>query len=111
LGFTPFRQNLTQRLTSPDQLFRWSGPTFLAIIERAAPIEQVKKELHYLLSGKLENIHHVGTRAIPLPVNAAWKVLPLFEMGCFEIVTQTIDTFVSAQLPSTGDQNMPSRSA
>ena len=86
--------HLAQGLTAGDQLFRWSGPAFLAVIERPNSIEAVRRETASLASVRLEKVLHVRARTALVIVSAAWNVLPVPGALSLDQLVRQIDSFV-----------------
>jgi diguanylate cyclase (GGDEF)-like protein len=85
-----------QRSLPPgDQLFRWTGASFLALLLRSAKIETVREEIKYLLEQKLEFKVRTATRSIRLPVTARWTLFPT--MASSRLLIEKIDAFASPQ--------------
>jgi GGDEF domain-containing protein len=82
-------------LPPEDQLFRWTGASFLALLLRPAKIETLREEIRYLLEQKLEYTVRTATRSIRLPVTARWTLFPT--MASSRLLIQRIDTFASLQ--------------
>ncbi len=84
-------------LSAQDRLFRWRGPSILALLERSESLERVRMELSRIASFKLEKMVDIGTRSVLLPVSACWTVFPM--MAPVSLLATKIDEFVAAQLP------------
>jgi diguanylate cyclase (GGDEF)-like protein len=69
-----FCQHLALGLAPGDLVFRWSGPSFLAIFNRFETAEQARAEMRRTLSVNLETSVEVGGRAVNLPISVLWMV-------------------------------------
>jgi GGDEF domain-containing protein len=93
-----FSRHLIQGLPASDQMFRWSGPAFVALLERDAAVADVQKELQNLMAGKLEKQLRVAGRMVALAVNATWEVFAISGHGSLEGVMAKIDQSITAQM-------------
>ena len=83
--------HLARELEAGDRLFRWSGPSFLVLMERLDPLETVRREIAHLTSMRLERLLHLKTRSALVVVTAHWSVFPLFNGDSADQVAQAID--------------------
>lgn len=91
-----FSVHLAQGLAGDAQLYRWSGPAFVVILERLDSVERVRREIAALASVRLEKLLQLNTRTALLVVSAAWEVFPLYSGPSPEELIRQIDTFVTA---------------
>jgi GGDEF domain-containing protein len=68
---------LSLNLSNADQIFRWSGPAFVALLERDQTLDAVRAEIGNISSRNLESIFDVGGRPVLLPITASSLVIPL----------------------------------
>lgn len=87
-------EQLRQKLSVADRLFRWSGPAFVALLEREESIGAVRTEIARITSKNLEKIFEVGGRPVLLPVTASWLVIPLTQPSMK--VNKTIEKFIAS---------------
>jgi diguanylate cyclase (GGDEF)-like protein len=85
-------RHLAQRLPA-DKLYRWRGPTLLAIVEREAPIEELQKQLRQIASAKLEKTIHLNERVVRLLISFSWTLFPLHDQKAPETLFQNLDVF------------------
>jgi len=76
---TLFRQHLAEHLEEGDQLFRWTGPVFLALIDRPSLPEGVRAEVKRVTSKKLETTVQIGSRFVLLPVSSSALIISLLD--------------------------------
>jgi GGDEF domain-containing protein len=81
-------------LNERDQLFRWSGPSFVALLEREAPIEQVKREIGRVAKMRVEDLIEIDSRSVLLPISASWTVFP--KLSSARLLMSKIDEFVTS---------------
>jgi GGDEF domain-containing protein len=84
-------------ISEGDRLFRWSGPTLVALMSRQESIDQVRGSLKRLLDVKLDNEVNVGDRSAIIPLSVAWSVMGLIPPAVN--IPSFIDRFVAAQTP------------
>lgn len=88
-----FAEFIGTRLRPGCQLFRWTGPAFLLLIERASRPETVREELSALMAQNCEHHVQTATRSIHLPVKCRWTLLPM--MVAPRLLMQRIDNFIA----------------
>lgn len=87
-------QHLATTVTrATDSLFRWSGPAFVAIIERPESELAVNTEIQRLISSPLSRFFETSSRSVYLPVRVTAEVIPLYETT-FAEVTDKVEHFV-----------------
>lgn len=86
-----FRKNLALRA----QLFRWQGPTLLAVLTRTERLEEVRAEVRQFADIRLESTVELGQRSVLIPVSANWCVLPVLPPQ--STLLKQIDVFTAAQ--------------
>jgi GGDEF domain-containing protein len=92
---TLFRQHLAEHLEEGDQLFRWTGPVFLALIDRPSLPEGVRAEVKRVTSKKLETTVQIGSRFVLLPVSSSALVISLREAESAATIIEQVDAFVA----------------
>jgi diguanylate cyclase (GGDEF)-like protein/PAS domain S-box-containing protein len=70
--------HLAQDLAAGDRLFRWSGPSFLILLDRMDALEEVRGEIARLTSMKLERLFHLKTRAAVVAVSGTSTLVQVF---------------------------------
>lgn len=87
-------QHIASRLTHPnDRLYRWSGPAFLAIIERSEPYLAVSNDVQRMISVPLSRFIETPSRSVYLPMKVTADVFPLFKTT-HEEAMRRIERFV-----------------
>jgi GGDEF domain-containing protein len=76
-----------------DSLFRWSGPAFVAILERAESESAVNSEIQRLISSPFSRFFETSSRSVYLPMKITGKVIPLFDTNFAEVSGQ-LDNFI-----------------
>ncbi|MBZ5591739.1 MAG: GGDEF domain-containing protein [Acidobacteriia bacterium] len=95
-----FQQHLRQDLKPGDHLFRWTGPVFLILMERATLPESVRARVNHLTSAKLESTVQLDSRSVLLPVRSTSAVFSLFEAPSTAALVQQIEAFIAGQMRS-----------
>lgn len=93
-----YLEELRTRLASADQIFRWSGPAFLVLLQRPERIEQVREQLRYAFAGKIERNFELSNRSVLLSISATWA---LFSAAVpVEDLMIQLDGFLATQNPA-----------
>lgn len=71
-----FSQHIGQNMRGRDQLLRWHGPCFLALLDRQVPIEKVRVEVARIAATCRELTIQLGPRSVSLAVSLRWSVYP-----------------------------------
>ena len=71
-----------------DSLFRWSGPAFVAVLERPDSSSTVSAEVQRLISAPFSRFFETSSRSVYLPVKVTATVIPLFETNYAEVSAQ-----------------------
>jgi GGDEF domain-containing protein len=89
-------QHISSRLTrANDLLFRWSGPAFLALIDRQDPHLAVTNEVQRMITVPLSRFIETPSRSVYLPMKITADVYPLWKTTSEEVMSR-IERFVSA---------------
>jgi hypothetical protein len=75
-------------------LFRWSGPAFLAILEREAGLADVAKEAARVGGAQLEREFELQDRSVLIPISSVFQSFPLSEEKSAEAAVRRIAQFV-----------------
>jgi diguanylate cyclase (GGDEF)-like protein len=89
-----FAEFIGSRVRPGCQLYRWTGPAFLLLIERASRAETVREELSALMAQNCEHHVQTATRSIHLPVKCRWTLLPM--MLAPRLLMQRVDNFIAS---------------
>ncbi len=92
---TLFREHLAEHLEEGDRLFRWTGPVFLALLDRPNLADRVRAEVKRVTSKKLETTVQIGSRFVLLPVSSSSLVISLLEAESAAAVIEQVDAFVA----------------
>jgi GGDEF domain-containing protein len=72
-----FVNDIAQKLSHADELFRWTDPTLLALLRSSAKIDRARAEFARLLEQKFEHTIQTASHVVHFPVAKRWSVLPL----------------------------------
>ncbi len=90
-----FAQEVAQRLTGADRLFRWRGPTLLAYLERSGRAQDVRIEVSHIVAAKHEHSIDIGGRSVLLPITARFAVISLKEVHALETIVDAVNSFIT----------------
>jgi diguanylate cyclase (GGDEF)-like protein len=90
-----FATHIRQSLGPGDTIFRWGGPCFVAALERATGISEVRTELGAISNVRLEKTIQVGARVAMVPVASVWSVFSLAESQSVEAVCDKVEQFTT----------------
>lgn len=84
-----------------DQIFRWSGPTMVALLQRPSRLEIIREEVARLMDARCEHTVQTASRTILLPIAARWAVFP--SMAAPRLLFHKIDAFAATNALRTND--------
>lgn len=93
-----FLERLRRRLAPADRIFRWSGTSFVALLEHRHTMGQVRSELDRVASCNAEVTVRLGSGALALATAASWAVFPLQGAASQDAMVRCIDHYVAANL-------------
>lgn len=99
-----FGQHLAQHFAESDRLFRWRGPSFLAILDRTGPEMAVRAEIARIVSTRLEQEIELRGRSVLLPISSSWMLTSLANASV-EQVTEKLDIFSAQQAGAAAGQS------
>ncbi len=76
-----------------DQLFRWAGAAFVAILERQESTLNVSSEVQRIVSAPLSRFFETASRSVYLPIKITATAVPLFDTNYAE-VSAGIEQFI-----------------
>jgi diguanylate cyclase (GGDEF)-like protein len=90
-------EHLRSSLLSGDRLFRWTGPAFVALLERTEAPAEVQVEIERIASAKLKAAVQIGNGSIMLPIARASLLIPLAGVSGPAELTKRMDEFTGEQ--------------
>jgi GGDEF domain-containing protein len=89
-----FGRTVKSRIGKEGELYRWRGPSFVALLERAEPADAVRAEIARFASARVDPVLQVEGRPMKLPLTCAWTVVQLATCEVGADAVQQIDRFV-----------------
>lgn len=90
-----FGQKFKEHASSDLHVFRWSGPTFIALSNRVVPIEDARSDIKRICE-KLPSCEvELETRSASLAVTSRWAVFPI--SGSMPALLRKIEVFSAVQ--------------
>lgn len=86
-------QHIAQQLSPADRLFRWRGPTLLALLQRSAKLQDIRLEVNRIASARLEHVIEIRNRSVLLPISSTSLTLPLAETGSAGKAIDALNSF------------------
>ncbi len=72
-----FAEHVEQQILPTDQLFRWNGPTLVAVMDRNETLERVRAEVRRMVDLNVEEVLTLNGREVTTPIAAEWFVFQL----------------------------------
>ena len=91
------RETVEKHLLPGDQMFRWTGPAIVLLLDRADSLDVVRGHLKRILDARIEETYSLGSRAVLIPISLAWSALKL--VSPLPIAVRQIQTFIASQGP------------
>ena len=98
-------QHFAQQLSNTDQLFRWRGPAFVALLNRQAQTMAVRAEMTKMFAERLRYEVEIGSRTVLLPLSVSWNVFQLGNFNDVQALGIQLDAFVNEGAGSTERPN------
>lgn len=89
--------HLASGVSPGDRLFRWTGPAFVALLERVESRAEVEQEIARIGSAALTVTVQIGNGSVSLPIPALCSLVPLTEVKTFPELAKRIDAFIGEQ--------------
>jgi GGDEF domain-containing protein len=90
-----FSERLVSKLSSKDEVFRWRGPAYGALLNRSGPTDRVRAEVARFASERQEQSLEIDGHAVKVPLGCAWTILHLADCRIGEEACRQIDRFVA----------------
>lgn len=91
-------QHLRQKLRLEDLIFRWSGPAFLALLDRDSTLERVRMELVPVTKARLEKTVEAGGRSVLIPLHFSSNLLTISPTDRPASVINRLDEFLASRV-------------
>jgi GGDEF domain-containing protein len=92
-----FAEQFKKGLSARDKIYRWQGPTLVALLERAERIERVRAEVRQFADVRLDKTTEVGQRTVLIPISAIWTIFPVAPP--LDAFLRQVEAFTAAQVP------------
>jgi GGDEF domain-containing protein len=89
--------SIEKQLVPGDQMFRWSGPAVVLVLQRTESLEMVRGHLKRILDARIEETFSLGTRAVLIPISTSWSAIKL--VPPVGLVIKQIQAFIASQSP------------
>jgi GGDEF domain-containing protein len=90
-------QHLGQNFVENDSLFRWSGPSFLVILEIGSSLAALGRRVKEVATARLEKNIEGNGKSIILPVNCTWLIHKVTAGESAEVAFRKMDAFMVAK--------------
>jgi len=94
LLITEARQ-LEKQFGEHDRLFRWIGPSFIALLDRSGPPETVRSEVNHLCLSQFHANLVLDSRTVLIPLSIRWHLLASADYHSPTEFIGTLQTLVS----------------
>ncbi len=95
---TLFTQHLRQKLRPEDTVFRWSGPAFLALLDRDGTLETVRMDLVPVTKARLEKTVEFKGRSVLLPLHFSCNLLAVSPTDRASLLIDKLDSFIAGKV-------------
>jgi diguanylate cyclase (GGDEF)-like protein len=93
-----FLQHIGASLRPADQLFRWSGPAILALVQRDDPLDAVVLEMRRIAGFKLDQELEIRDRSVMVPLSASVCLVGLTKAMDLTAMAAELDQFAASHL-------------
>jgi diguanylate cyclase (GGDEF)-like protein len=90
-------RHIRTNLPAGDLLFRWSGPTLVAVMPRQCSIDRMRTDLNAIFGKPIQREFTIAGRTVLIPISAAWAVFALIPP--LATILKHVDTFAANQAP------------
>jgi len=90
-----FGEFIEQQILPQDRLFRWGGPTFVILSDRADTLEIIRGQIRRAMDHHLEGTFEVEGRSVFIPISATWSAFQL--TTTVANAEKQIETFTATQ--------------
>ncbi len=92
-----FSQHLAKYMKPGDRLFRWRGPSFVALLSRDTSLDTVRSELKRFSSNKIEHMFDVDNRKVLMRISSDCALISVAADDQKGEVVRRIESFIAAQ--------------
>lgn len=91
-----FLRHLMSSFADVDELYRWSGPAFLALVHRKGGIISLRQEVSKITNQRMEETLVVNKRELLIPISASGLVLDVGGSHSAENIVEAIEHFAKS---------------
>jgi diguanylate cyclase (GGDEF)-like protein len=91
------KAHIEQSLLPFDRLYRWRGPSFLALLKRLDAVESVREEVSRIATARLETMVEMGNKSVLIPIGVHSAVFAV--ASPLRLLTHRIDALVASHMP------------
>lgn len=92
------KTHIQKALRPADRLYRWRGPSFLALLKRPDAVDTVHTEMQRVNMSKLEKTVEIGNKFVLLPIGVHSAIFAV--SSSVRLLTHKIDAFVATHVPT-----------
>jgi GGDEF domain-containing protein len=89
--------HLASGLSPGDRFFRWTGPAFVALMERVESPAEIEQEINRIGAVPLKVTVQIGNGSVSLPVSTLPLLVPLTGVKALPDLTKQMDAFIGEQ--------------
>lgn len=89
--------HLASGVSPGDRLFRWTGPAFVALLERVESRAEVEQEINRIGATRLKVTVQIGNGSVSLPIPTLSLLVPLTDVKTFPDLARRMDAFIGEQ--------------
>ena len=90
-----FAQELAQHFSGTDRLFRWRGPTMVALVKRTGRVLEVRTEMGRLAAAKRDTALNLQGRDVYMSIAVRSAVISLEDGRPLASILETLNTISS----------------
>jgi diguanylate cyclase (GGDEF)-like protein len=92
------KAHIQKGLRPADRLYRWRGPSFLALLKRSDPADTVRTEMSRIATTRLEKTVEIGSKSVLLPIGVHSAIFAV--SSSVRLLAHKIDAFVATHVPT-----------
>ena len=89
--------HLKSRMSPGDRLFRWTGPAFVALMERVESTADIQQEINRMGLAQLKVTVQIGNGSVLFPISTLPLLVPLAGVKTLPELTRRLDAFIGEQ--------------
>ena len=89
--------HLASCLSPGDRLFRWTGPAFVALMQRVESVAEIEAEIARMGLAQQKVTVQIGNGSVSLPISTVPLLLPLAGVKSLPDLARRMDAFIAEQ--------------